>query len=226
MKSFSYFCSMYQSCVSVNEIQSHFCEMYKCYVRVKLIYDILSVHRQVFLFCSAVQIQPVMPSSAYLPVLHKSHSVCNPTCLFFIFFYQKPPTQRRSSFAPLNKTGSMLFPPPTTPLHPPTHRGAELESWKLLVLRISPATAASPNAETWGSFGALPAKGGDFRLELPIVPSPSWCCFYALPFVLYSHFLQFSSSMKRGFVCWTNVGHPPVVGRLHSFGVGLRTFFS
>ncbi|PKU44693.1 hypothetical protein llap_5006 [Limosa lapponica baueri] len=37
---------MYQSCVSVNEIQSHFCEMYKCYVRVKLIYDILSVRRQ------------------------------------------------------------------------------------------------------------------------------------------------------------------------------------
>lgn len=51
MTSFSYFCSMYQSCVSVNAIQSHFCEMYKCSVRVKLIYDILSVRRQVFLFC-------------------------------------------------------------------------------------------------------------------------------------------------------------------------------
>lgn len=51
MTSFSDFCSMYQSCVSVNEIQSHFCEMYKCDVRVKLISDILAVCRQVFLFC-------------------------------------------------------------------------------------------------------------------------------------------------------------------------------
>lgn len=33
MTLFSYFCSLYQSCVSVNEIQRHFCEMYKCMCR-------------------------------------------------------------------------------------------------------------------------------------------------------------------------------------------------
>lgn len=192
MKSFSYFCSMYQSCVSVNEIQSHFCEMYKCYVRVKLIYDILSVHRQVFLFCSAVQVQPIMPSSAYLPVLHKSHSVCNPTCLFLFFFTRNPQRKGVARLHHSTKQDSCFSPHPL-PLSTPRPT-AEL-SWKA----GSSSSSASPRPwqpaptlRLGAVLGLYRQKGGIFVWSCPLSPVPVDAVFMLCPsfyILIFSSFL-------------------------------------
>lgn len=140
-----------------------------------------------------------------------------------------PPPQREGGarLAPLNETGSVLFCPssPPSPRFPPyvAPIGGVPPSPAGKLGAPHPPASTSHNPRIWAVLGLYRQKGKfsfGVACRVPI---------YAV-FTLALRFIFLFSPVfflhERGSVCRTHAGHPLAIGRLHSFDVDLRTFFS